>query len=130
MNAKEMRKYYIECVNFVNEIAEDIKANGCTDEVIEYAEGFAHLENEYDDFWRVSWGGAYAYVDIDENGNPLDNEISWLNDEMGCDSTTYTETIRELKAMTDEEILNTEIADCLYDTDYDECTPLEYIAFK
>lgn len=112
----DMRIIYKEQLRFVKEIAEDIVRHNASIEVIKHAKEYAHLENEYGEFWRVNWGEAYAYVDIDENGKPT-GDISWNNDEMGVEhDTTYEGTMEDLNNMTLEEAYNkSQYSDC-----YDE----------
>lgn len=112
----DMRKIYKAQMDFVKAIAEDIVKHNASKKVINYAEEYAHLENEYGEFWRVNWGEAYAYVDIDENGKPTGN-IWWSNEEMGVEHNgTYEETLSDLESMTIEEAYNnSQYSDC-----YDE----------
>ena len=112
----DMRIIYKEQLRLVKEIAEDIVRHNASIEVIKHAKEYAHLENEYGEFWRVNWGEAYAYVDIDENGKPTGN-IWWNNDEMGVEhDTTYEGTMEDLNNMTLEEAYNkSQYSDC-----YDE----------
>lgn len=99
----DMREIYKEQLRFVKEIAEDIVKHNASPEVIEHAKEYAHLENEYGEFWRVNWGEAYAYVDIDEDGKPT-GEIWWNNDEMGVvHDDTYEGTLADLEKMSIEE---------------------------
>lgn len=101
----EIKQHFLETVKFVNAVAEDVRKNGCSKEVITHAKGYAHLENEYGEFWRINWGGVYAYVDINEDGSPTGN-IWWNNEDIGCDKLGYEETIIKLETMS-EEVLNT-----------------------
>ena len=119
----DMRKIYREQLRMINEIAEDIVLHNASQEIIEHAKGYAHLENEYGEFWRVNWGEAYAYVDIDKNGKPTGN-IWWSNEEMGVEHNgTYEETLMDLEAMTIEEAYsNSQYSDC-----YDEYENKEYV---
>lgn len=130
MNANDIRKVFIGQVNFVNEIAKDIKKNGCTEEVIKNAKQYAHLENEYGEFWRVNWGGAYAYVDINTKGKPTKSKIWWNNDEIGCDGLDYKGTIKRLEEMTEEEILNLDEVGYIEDSEtINDYLPLKYDVF-
>ena len=118
-----MRAIYKEQLRMIKEIAEDIVKHNASSEVIEHAKGYAHLENEYGEFWRVSWGEAYAYIDIDDNGKPV-GDIWWSNEEMGVEHNgTYEETLRDLEDMTIEEAYNnSQYSDC-----YDEYENEEYV---
>lgn len=112
----DMRCIYKEQLRFVKAIAEDIVKHDATSEVIEHAKEYAHLENEYGDFWRINWGEAYAYIDINEDGHPT-GKIWWNNDEMGVEHNgTYEGTFDDLESMTIEEAYNkSSYSDC-----YDE----------
>lgn len=109
----DMRIIYKEQLRFVNDIVEDIVKYKASPEVIEHAKGYAHLENEYGEFWRVNFGEAYAYVDINEDGRPT-GSIWWNNDEMGVEhSRTYESTLNDLESMTIEEAYNkSNYSDC------------------
>lgn len=109
----DMRSIYKEQLRFVNEVAEDIIKHKASPEIIEHAKGYAHLENEYGEFWRINWGEAYAYVDINKDGYPT-GEIWWNNDEMGVEHDgTYEGTLADLENMTIEEAYNkSSYSDC------------------
>lgn len=127
LTTSEMREVFIKQVEFVGEIAEDILKHNCSEEVIEHVKGYAHVENEYGEFWRVNWGGAYAYVDIDEDGRAL-GSIWWNNEDIVGDSgLNYSDTIAKIKAMTDEEIIKVSEAEYFEeDDDIDDYLPLVY----
>lgn len=102
----DLRPIYKEQIRLVKEIAEDIAKNNASPEVINHAKNYAHIENEYGEFWRVNWGEAYAYVDVNEKGKPTGN-IWWNNDEMGVEhDETYEGTMDDLDNMTPEELYN------------------------
>ena len=122
----DMRSIYKEQLRLVKEIAEDIIRHNASPEVIEHAKEYAHLENEYGEFWRINWGEAYAYVDIDEDGCPT-GEIWWNNDEMGVEHEgTYEGTLADLESMTIEEAYNKSS----YSDSYDEQKVYELIYEK
>lgn len=118
----DMRLIYETQLNFVKKVAEDVVKHNASPKIIEHAKGYAHLENEYGEFWRISWGEAYAYVDIDKKGKPTGN-IWWSNEEMGVENNgTYEGTLEELQHMTIEEAYgNSQYSDC-----YDEYEGKEY----
>lgn len=125
MRAGDMRKVFIGQVEFVNKIANDMRKHDCCNGVVNYAKKWAHVENECGEFWRITWGGAYAYVDIDGNGKPTGN-IWWSNEDLGC-SGGYTETVKRLSEMTDEEILGLDEVQYFEESDtVDDFLPLNY----
>lgn len=102
----DLRPIYKEQLRLVKEIAEDIVKNNASPEVINHAKNYAHIENEYGEFWRINWGEAYAYVDINKKGKPTGN-IWWNNDEMGIKHDgTYKGAMDDLDNMTPEELYN------------------------
>ena len=91
----DLRPIYKEQMRLVKEIAEDIIKNNASPEVINHAKNYAHIENEYGEFWRVNLGEACAYVNINKNGKPTGN--IWWN---------YEGTMDDLGNMTPEELYN------------------------
>lgn len=107
-----MKKIYIAQTNFVTEIAKDILKFGATEEICKYADKFASIESPYGtsggeamgNFIRIQFGEAYAYISFEYINDETDEfklvgDIWYNNDEMGCNSTTYEEIIKELKKM-------------------------------
>ncbi len=100
-------------LDFVTAIANDLIKNECSEEAIKYAKQYAHVvEEDLPDFIRVNWGEAYAYINFNEKTAKYDS-ITYLNDEMaGIEGTTYDGTIKQLDALSDEAIMNSEFYDC------------------
>lgn len=126
----DMRIIWKAQIELCKKIAEDIVKHKANPGIIKHAKGFAHLENEYGEFWRVNFGEAYAYVDVDKKGKPNGN-IWWNNDEMGIiDSNSYESSIKALKYMTLEEAYNncscTDCYDCEEGNETQEYTYKEY----
>lgn len=102
----DLRPIYIKQLNYVMEIAKDIIKHTASSEIIEHAMKYADIEFNQDEesWWRVNYGEAYAYIEVDKNGMPL-GTIEWNNDEMGVECPgTYETTLNDLKNMTKEEL--------------------------
>lgn len=127
MTLKDIYKAQLE---YVKAIAEDIKRNNCSEEVIKYASKYVQVENDYGLFWRVNFGEAYAYVDIDEKGNLIGNAVGYVMDEIGCESATYNNLMRELDNMSEEHLTKTEFAWCYDDVLSKGEYHLEYKPFE
>ena len=126
-----LKEIYRQQLEYVKSIAEDIRKNNCSKDVIEYATNYTQIENAYGDFWRVNFGEVYAYIDIDENGKPS-GTTTWYNmDEIGCYEPTYIELIKELDGKSEEELASTQYAWCYDDFILGrEEYRLEYKVFK
>lgn len=125
----DMREIYKEQLRLVTEIANDIVKNNASKAVINHAKEYAHLENGYGEFWRVNWGEAYAYVDIDDNGEPTGN-IWYSNEEMGVEHNgTYDGTLEDLEKMSIEEAYaNSQYSDCYDENKVYELVYEKYVA--
>lgn len=106
MEVKKIREYFIMQVEFVNEIIKDIVQHNASEEILDYVvkEGYCNLNGSEDEFIRVEFGGAYAYLDI-EDGKPI-GSVWWNNEDLACVGCDYKRTITRLNTMTDEEILD------------------------
>lgn len=109
----DMRIIWKAQLELCKSVAEDIVKHNASPEVIEHAKGYTHIENEYGEFWRINYGEAYAYVDIDEDGKPT-GDIWWNNDEMGVEHDgNYEGTLTDLDNMTiDEAYCKCSCIDC------------------
>lgn len=112
----DLRVIYKKQLDFVTKIANDIIKYDASPKVIEYVSQYAHVENEYNEFWRVNWGEAYVYIDIDEDGKPL-GTIDYSCEEMGIgeglEVRSYEGVVNALEKMSLEEIYNkSEYTDC------------------
>lgn len=107
MDVKKIREYFIMQVELVNEVMKDIVKHNASEKILDYAvkEGHCNLDGSEDEFIRVEFGGAYAYLDI-ENGKPTGKTFWWNNEDLGCGGCDYKRTIAKLNTMTDEEILD------------------------
>lgn len=121
----DMRKIWKAQLNLCNEIAKDIIKHGASKEICKYADGFATIESPYgtsgcdygNDFIRINFGEAYAYISINEDNSLMNNKIDWCNDEMGVENySTYQGTLNDLEHMTIEEAYD----NCMYPECYEE----------
>lgn len=130
MNTKKIREYFIKQIELVNAAIKDVEKYNATEEILNYVSKYGHCNLDGSQsglFIRVEYGGAYAYLDVDENDKLIGNPIWWNNEDLGCDGLGYEESIKRLNEMTDEEIMS--IPDVVY-IDMDNLDVPIYVSYS
>lgn len=140
----DMRKVWINQINLLRAVADDIIKNGPTPELCRYltreypfiltewpCNGDGSIRASVSDRVRLNYGEAYAYIHLDEGLRPT-GEITWNTEEMGVSDEASSDaemTKAELKAMSEKQARA--IAECIEEGCYgmkDEM-PVEYRPF-
>lgn len=126
--AEKIRECFILQVELVNAAMADIVKYNASDEILDYVcyVGHCNLDGSEEDFIRVEFGGAYAFLDI-VNGTPTGDPVWWNNEDLGCSGCNYEGTIAKLNSMPPEEILDCEEAH--YIESGDELTVPAYVPY-
>lgn len=96
---------YKEQCDYVRKIAEDIKKHKCNLKIIQHASNYANIENEYDEYWRINFGEAYAYIELTTGGSPRHKKIWYCMDEsIGCKGNTYSAILNDLNNISNEKL--------------------------
>lgn len=143
-NLPDMRKVWINQINLLCAVADDIIKNKPTPELYRYlTHEYPFISTEWpcnrdgsirasvSDRVRLNYGEAYAYIHLDEGLRPT-GEITWNTEEMGVSDEASSDaemTKAELKAMSEKQARA--IAECIDEGCYgmkDEM-PVEYRPF-
>ena len=140
----DMRKVWINQINLLRAVADDIIKIGPTPELCRYltreypfiltewpCNGDGSIRASVSDRVRLNYGEAYAYIHLDEGLRPT-GEITWNTEEMGVSdeaSSNAEMTKAELKAMSEKQARA--IAECIEEGCYDmkDEIPVEYRPF-
>lgn len=144
-NLPDMRKVWINQINLLCAVADDIIKNKPTPELYRYlTHEYPFISTEWpcnrdgsirasvSDRVRLNYGEAYAYIHLDERLRPT-GEVTWDTEEMGVSdeaSSNAEMTKTELKAMSEKQAHA--MAECIDENYYstkDE-TPVEYKPFS
>lgn len=140
----DTRKVWINQINLLRAVADDIIKNGPAPELCRYltreypfiltewpCNGDGSIRESVSDRVRLNYGEAYAYIHLDEGLRPT-GEITWNTEEMGVSDEASSDaemTKAELKAMSEKQARA--IAECIDEGCYgmkDEM-PVEYRPF-
>ena len=140
----DMRKVWINQINLLRAVADDIIKNKPTPELYRYlTHEYPFISTEWpcnedgsirasvSDRVRLNYGEAYAYIHLDERLRPT-GEVTWDTEEMGVSDEASSDaemTKAELKAMSKKQAHA--MAECIDENYYsmkDE-TPVEYRPF-
>lgn len=143
-NLPDMRRVWINQINLLRAVADDIIKNGPAPELCRYlTREYPFILTEWpcnedgsirvsvSDRVRLNYGEAYAYIHLDEGLRPT-GEITWNTEEMGVSNEASSDaemTKAELKAMSEKQARS--IAECIDEGCYsakDEM-PVEYRPF-
>lgn len=113
----DMRKVWINQINLLCAVADDIIKTGPTPELCRYltreypfiltewpCNGDGSIRESVSDRVRLNYGEAYAYIHLDEGLRPT-GEITWNTEEMGVSDEASSDaemTKAELKAMSEK----------------------------
>lgn len=140
----DMRKVWINQINLLRAVADDIIKIGPTPELCRYltreypfiltewpCNGDGSIRESVSDRVRLNYGEAYAYIHLDEGLRPT-GEITWNTEEMGVSDEASSDaeiTKAELKAMSEKQARA--IAECIDEDCYDmkDEMPVEYRSF-
>lgn len=140
----DMRKVWINQINLLCAVADDIIKIGPTPELCRYltreypfiltewpCNGDGSIRESVSDRVRLNYGEAYAYIHLDEGLRPT-GEITWNTEEMGVSDEASSDaemTKAELKAMSEKQARA--IAECIDEDCYDmkDEMPVEYRSF-
>ena len=142
-NLPDMRRVWINQINLLCAVADDIIKNGPTPELCRYltheypfiltewpCNGDGSIRESVSDRVRLNYGEAYAYIHLDEGLRPT-GEITWNTEEMGVSDEASSDaemTKAELKAMSEMQVHA--IAECIEDCyDMKDEMPVEYRPF-
>ena len=143
-DAPDMRKVWINQINLLRAVADDIIKNGPAPELCRYltreypfiltewpCNGDGSIRASVSDRVRLNYGEVYAYIHLDERLRPT-GEITWNTEEMGVSDEASSDaemTKAELKAMSEKQARA--MAECIDESCYgmkDEM-PVEYRPF-
>lgn len=140
----DMRKVWINQINLLRAVADDIIKIGPTPELCRYltheypfiltewpCNGDGSVRASVSDRVRLNYGEAYAYIHLNEGLRPT-GEITWNTEEMGVSDEASSDaemTKAELKAMSEKQAHA--IAECIDEDCYDmkDEMPVEYRPF-
>lgn len=141
----DMRKVWINQINLLCAVADDIIKIGPTPELCRYltheypfiltewpCNGDGSVRASVSDRVRLNYGEAYAYIHLNEGLRPT-GEITWNTEEMGVSDEASSDaemTKAELKAMSEKQAHA--IAECIDEDCYDmkDEMPVEYRSFS
>lgn len=144
-NLPDMRKVWINQINLLSAVANDIIKNKPTPELYRYlTHEYPFISTEWpcnrdgsirasvSDRVRLNYGEAYAYIHLDERLRPT-GEVTWDTEEMGVSDEVSSDaemTKAELKAMSEMQVHA--IAECIDEDCYDmkDEMPVEYRSFS
>lgn len=141
----DMRKVWINQINLLCAVADDIIKIGSTPELCRYltheypfiltewpCNGDGSVRASVSDRVRLNYGEAYAYIHLNEGLRPT-GEITWNTEEMGVSDEASSDaemTKAELKAMSKKQAHA--MAECIDEDCYDmkDEMPVEYRSFS
>lgn len=139
----DMRKVWINQINLLRAVADDIIKIGPTPELCRYltreypfiltewpCNGDGSVRASVSDRVRLNYGEVYAYIHLDEGLRPT-GKITWNTEEMGVSDEASSDaemTKAELKAMSEKQARA--IAECIEEGyDMKDEIPVEYRPF-